>query len=107
MAFQISLTSTSSELNFEYFDGIRLIGRYDVSLKSMVTYNNIPNITETNNEIVFISNTDASKKFPIILPTGTYEVQDLIDFSYLLMKMFLASICQRIIEVFQKLFVGM
>jgi hypothetical protein len=83
MAFQISLNSTASVLNLEYVDGIKLNGPYEVCLKRFVTYNNIPNITEKNNKICFVDDTtneQEPKKYEIIIPTGTYEIQDLIRY---------------------------
>lgn len=77
MAFQISLSGRSSELNLEYNEGIKLNQPYDVCLKSFVTYNNIPNITSCNNKIFM---TNGSKQVVITFPTGTYELADINNF---------------------------
>lgn len=106
MAFQISLTSTSSIFSFEYTEGIQLNGPYEVCLKSFVTYNNIPNISEWNNRITFIekktngpsndiivdennNNNDIiqsnggetqNSNINITIPKGTYEIHDLAKY---------------------------
>lgn len=82
MAFQISLSNTSSEFNLDYYEGIRLNGPYEVCLKSFVTYNNIPNITESNNQFIVV-NAKIPAQYVIRLPVGTYEVYEIIE---LLMK---------------------
>ena len=87
MAFQISLTSTSSIFNFEYTDGISLDGPYEVCLKSFVTYNNIPNVSELNNRIDFINpnvrmpdngSTASMPSVTVVIPTK--EMQDLATY---------------------------
>jgi hypothetical protein len=77
MAFQISLNDTKSEFNLEYEEGIELKGPYEVCLKSFVTYNNIPNITNKNNVILYKSGISEHK---VVVPVGTYELEDLSRF---------------------------
>ena len=87
MAFQISLTSTSSIFKFEYSEGIPLDGPYEICLKSFVTYNNIPNISEYNNRIDFFTadltqidiqsldkNVADGVSIPVTSSKGTYEI---------------------------------
>lgn len=90
MSFQISVSDTKSEINLEYNEGIKLNGPYEMCLKSFVTYNNIPNITEKNNIIIFINVklTEVNGKMVVAegtipsqhiinLPTGTYELNEI------------------------------
>lgn len=77
MAFQISVSGTSSVLHLEYYDGIKLNGPYEMCLKSFVTYNNIPNITDENNLFILVD-TITPAQHVITIPTGTYELKDLI-----------------------------
>lgn len=86
MSFQISLNSIFSEIHCQYHEGISLGNRqYEVGLKSFVTYNNIPNISEENNKLVFIEKINAinsvgtyEKQHVLRIPKGTYEIQDLV-----------------------------
>lgn len=96
MSFQISLNSNTSVIHCRYHEGISLNKQpYKVGLKSFVTYNNIPNITKNNNQLVLVKKTkedvahyddNISSEFTvenrrsIVVPTGTYEVHDLIKF---------------------------
>ena len=54
MAFHIAINDTKSEIWREYSEGIKFDRPYEVGLKSFVTYNNIFNITEKNNKLVFV-----------------------------------------------------
>jgi len=80
MAFQISLTSNSSQIIREYKEGIPLNGPYEVGLKHFVFWNTLYNVTTKNNTLIlyepigtgFISHT-------VIVPPGLYELDDLIS----------------------------
>ena len=65
MTFHISLNDTKTEILREYHEGIIFDKPYEVALKSFVTYNNIFNVTEKNNRLVWLYlptvETDASK----------------------------------------------
>ena len=77
MAFQISLNSKSSIIHHQYHDGISLGNvPFEVGLKSFVTYNSVPNITDQNNKFVVIGDNKAARI--VTIPTGTYELKDLI-----------------------------
>lgn len=55
MAFHISVTDNKSYIVREYDEGIKLDGSYEVGLRSMVTYNSIPNISpEKKNNIFYM-----------------------------------------------------
>jgi len=61
MAFHIAINDTNSEIWREYPEGIKFNGPYEVGLKSFVSYNNIFNITEKNNELVFVYSDESSE----------------------------------------------
>lgn len=82
MAFHISVTDNKSYIVREYDEGIKLNGAYEVGLRSMVTYNNISNISpEKRNNVFYIKkvgkNTDGCV---LTIPKGAYEVEDLISY---------------------------
>lgn len=81
MAFHISVTDTSSHIVREYDDGIKLCSAYEVGLKSLVTYNTIPNISpEKKNDIFLLKKVDSVSGLKLTIPKGTYELEDLISF---------------------------
>lgn len=77
MSLTFTLTGKSSTLSVDYFPPIELDagGEYEIGLLSFETYNSIPNVDETNNKFHY----DDDGKV-LIIPTGTYEVQDIRDF---------------------------
>lgn len=89
MAFQISLTSNSSEIIREYNpDGIVLKGAYEVGLKHFVFWNTIYNITPENNVLILIDPTPHSDpnsneiqtthRYEVSIEPGYYEIDDII-----------------------------
>ena len=89
MAFQISLTSNSSEIVCEYSpNGIVLNGKYKVGLKHFVFWNTSYNITNDNNILILIdpierldplTNTILKSKHKLKLPPGYYEIDEIIE----------------------------
>lgn len=77
MAFQISLTSTSSEIVREYPEGILLKEAYEVGLKHFVFWNTVYNITNDNNVLVLV---DPVKKdrHEVHIEPGYYELDDIV-----------------------------
>lgn len=80
MAFQISINSYTSDISRIYNECIKLNKPYEVGLKSFITYNSIPNVSKENKNNEFLYNLDNNKRYMLIIPTGTYELQDVIDF---------------------------
>jgi len=77
MPFQISINASSSDIHRHYHEGISLVGKYEIGLKSFVTLNNIPNITERNNVIKLNHPSDPSKNVEILIPVGSYSLSDI------------------------------
>jgi hypothetical protein len=86
MAFQISLTSKSSEIIRDYSpEGIDLQGPYEVGLKHFVFWNTVYNVTSENNTIILIQKKE--KKNGSILnifhhvsvTPGFYELDEIIN----------------------------
>lgn len=81
LAFHISVTDKKSYIVREYDEGIRLDGAYEVGLRSLVTYNTIPNISpEKRNNIFYLKQVDNSAGCVLTIPKGSYEVADLIGY---------------------------
>lgn len=81
MAFHISVTDNKSYIVREYDEGIKLDGSYEVGLRSMVTYNSIPNISpEKKNNIFYMKEIGKVNGLVLTIPKGAYEVEDLIEY---------------------------
>lgn len=81
MAFQISLTSRSSEIIREYKEGIPLEGPYEVGLKHFTFWNTVYNVTSNNNSMKLIHLADkGSVVHMITIPEGIYELDDILNF---------------------------
>jgi hypothetical protein len=80
--FQIYLSSKTSEIIREYPEGIPLIGPYEVGLKHFVCWNTVYNINQTNNTLTLVEITTKNEriKHHIVIPSGYYELDDLIIF---------------------------
>lgn len=79
MSFQISLTNNDSTIIREYRPSIFLKQPYEMCLKSFTTYNSIPNISPQNhNNEIMLYDRVTSTKYRFVIPTGTYELEDLI-----------------------------
>lgn len=72
--FTLSLSSTSSILEAQFFPPIELSTKknYVLGLVELLTFNSIPNIDENNNKFYLIG-----EKKPITIPTGSYEIADI------------------------------
>jgi len=81
MAFQISLTSNSSQIIREYKEGIPLNGPYEIGLKHFVFWNTLYNVTEKNNTLSLYEPVaaDAIISHKIRVPPGLYELDNLIS----------------------------
>ena len=76
MPFQIAITDSASDIHRHYHEGIDLLGKYEVGLKSLVVCHNIPNITRAHNKVTLIPpNSINGKEFQI--PTGSYTLEDI------------------------------
>ena len=75
MAVTLTFSGTTSILTCEYFPPIELPNKYDYEcgLVDFQTYNSIPNVDITNN--LFHVNDHI-----IEIPTGSYEIEDIISF---------------------------
>ena len=84
MAFQISLSSNSSEIIRDYKEGIPLDSPYEVGLKHFVFWNTIYNVTSKNNTLLLIqevlpgSENSIRIDHKVTIPEGVYELDDLI-----------------------------
>lgn len=76
----LTLTGNTSSLNSYFYPEIELDERYSYSacLLDFYTFNTIPNINETNNSLVY-SKDNGDNYERITLPTGSYEVEDIIN----------------------------
>lgn len=75
----LTLTGNTSSLNSYFHPEIVLDERYSYSccLLDFYSFNSIPNVTDANNKLLFSK--DNGKTFEIIyLPTGSYEVDDIL-----------------------------
>jgi hypothetical protein len=87
MAFQISLTSESSEIIRSYDpEGIKLEGPYEVGLKHLVFWNTVYNITEDNNVLSLAdpspepgTTTKPMVDYEVVIEPGYYELDDIIE----------------------------
>ena len=81
MAFHISVTDKKSYIVREYDEGIKLDGAYEVGLRSLVTYNAIPNISpEKKNNTFYLKQINGADGYVLTIPKGAYEVEDLIAY---------------------------
>lgn len=82
-SFTVSLTGKSSELTATFFPELILDDNYDYScgLLDFTAYHSIPNITEKNNKFYYVleDNGEISNSC-IIVPTGCYEAEDVLDY---------------------------
>lgn len=76
MSLTFTLSDKSSTLSVDYFPPVELDadGVYEIGLLSFETYNSIPNVDESNNRFHFGDGKE------IIIPVGTYEVEDIANF---------------------------
>lgn len=75
----LTLNGNSSQLQSQYFPPIDLSdGQYVCGLVDLQTYNSIPNVNDSNN--VFEFGMDGEPSIKIIIPNGTYEVEDLAQY---------------------------
>lgn len=74
-SFILTLSGNSSVIETEYFPPIELSSskQYVLGLIEFLTFNSIPNIDSGNNKF-YIGNKI------IVLPTGSYEIGDIVDF---------------------------
>lgn len=97
-SFTVTFTGTSSALRADFFPEIVLDpnGNYVCALLDFTAYNSIPNIVEGNNnkfEFTYDKNVEKwdkvqkkyvqkteQKKLSISLPTGAYEVEDILKY---------------------------
>lgn len=70
MSITLTFTGNQSTLRNEYFPPLELDGKYECSLIDFSTYNSIPNIDESNS-LIHIG------KEIIVIPTGSYEIDDI------------------------------
>lgn len=76
----LTLTGNTSSLNSHFYPEIELDEQYSYSccLLDFYSYNSIPNINEKNNSLVYSK--DGGKTFKkIIIPTGSYEVDAILN----------------------------
>jgi hypothetical protein len=74
MSLTLTLSGNTSTLKTEYFPPIELHdNEYVCGLVDFQTYHSIPNIDEESNKFVIGDNT-------IIIPTGSYEIEDIEEF---------------------------
>jgi hypothetical protein len=94
MAFQISIQDKKSNIDLMYYDPIKLKEPYEVALQAFVSYNMIPNISESynNNRLHLMYNNtvpinpvkpeagveNVPVEIDIAIPDGTYEFKHLI-----------------------------
>lgn len=81
-SFTVAFTGSSSVLQADFFPEIMLEAdaNYYCALLDFTSYNSIPNITEgRNNELLYIC-TEAEGGKSIALPTGAYEVEDILRY---------------------------
>lgn len=76
----LTLTGNTSSLNSHFYPEIELDERYSYSacLLDFYTFNSIPNINETNNSLVY-SNDDGKTFERFTLPTGSYEIDKILE----------------------------
>ncbi len=79
MGFSIELCGKTSKLGYTFEEPIQLDPNrnWQICLTSFVVYNSINNVTKKNNEFHLVDDKGAHDK--IIIPPGTYEVQELLD----------------------------
>lgn len=78
----LTVTGYSSSLSAYFHPEIELDQRYSYSccLLDFYTYNSIPNVHENNNKFYYKSN-EIQTEFEVIeIPTGSYEIYEIIDF---------------------------
>lgn len=74
MSFTLSITGTSSTLITNHSPALQLDGEYECGLLYISTFNSIPNIDARNNKFYY------GKNKVIIIPEGSYELQDISDY---------------------------
>lgn len=77
----ITLTGNNSSLNACFYPEIELSDKYNYSccLLGFYSFNSIPNVNETNNSLLYT--TKIGQSFDeIILPTGSYEIDAILEF---------------------------
>lgn len=76
----LTLTGNTSSLNSYFYPEIELDERYSYSccLLDFYSFNSIPNVNETNNNLIYSK--DGGKTLEkIIIPIGSYEVDEILD----------------------------
>lgn len=73
MSITLEFSGNDSHLSAIYFPPIELPTAYECGLVSLYTYNSIPNVDKSNNTFHIGTHT-------IIIPEGSYEIDDLIEY---------------------------
>lgn len=74
MSFAVSITGNKSIINTNYSPSLQLEGTFECALLYLSTFNSLPNIDCRNNKFYY------GEKDVILLPEGTYELQDISDY---------------------------
>lgn len=78
----ITLNGNTSSLNAYFYPEIELCDKYDYSccLLGFYSFNSIPNVNKTNNSLVYTKELVDPTFDEIILPTGSYEIDAILEF---------------------------
>lgn len=82
-SFTVSLTGNSSELTATFFPELVLDERYEYScgLLDFTTYHSIPNVNSRNNCLEYsLVNGNSTKMGEIIIPIGSYEADEVLQY---------------------------
>lgn len=103
--FTLTLSGTSSILEAHYFPPIELSSSktYVLGLIELLTFNSIPNVDESNNKLhiieskTIVGSTESSELYfnelkRIVIPTGSYEIEDIDKYLQSVLKTFGVSL---------------
>lgn len=74
MDYAFTLSGRSSELTSVIYPPIELQESYEIAMLNLEAFNSIPNITPDNNKFPYYVE---KERHEVILPTGTYELDDI------------------------------